>query len=158
MDGTPTCRLNDFVCDVIANNKIDHGSPSVRPDLPTPQQLHFNLTSEILSTISKAEKNFDDLVAKHDLRVLAYEGYGKNVIKKLGASPDAYVQMIIQLAYYKMYGTSRSTYESAQTRKFQHGRTEVCRTVSIDSVNWVKAMEDSQVPVIFVLVFLILGL
>uniref|UniRef100_A0A1D1YFG2 Carnitine O-acetyltransferase, mitochondrial n=1 Tax=Anthurium amnicola TaxID=1678845 RepID=A0A1D1YFG2_9ARAE len=147
MDGTPTCRLNDFVCDVITNNKVDHGSPNVRSGLPVPQQLHFNLTSEVLSAISEAEKNYDDLIAKHDLRVLAYEGYGKNVIKKLGASPDAYVQMIIQLAYYKMYGTSRSTYESAQTRKFQHGRTEVCRTVSVDSVNWVKAMEDQKVPI-----------
>ena len=108
------------------------------------------MTSEILSAISEAEKNFDDLVAKHDLRVLTYEGYGKNTIKKLGASPDAYVQMIIQLAYYKMHGTNRATYESAQTRKFLHGRTEVCRTVSVDSVNWIKAMEDPQVPVIFV--------
>ncbi|EXX78513.1 carnitine O-acetyltransferase CAT2 [Rhizophagus irregularis DAOM 197198w] len=147
MDGTPTSRLNDFVCNVIANNKVDHGSPNVRSGLPVPQQLHFNLTSEVLSAISKAEKNYDDHIAKHDLRVLAYEGYGKNVIKKLGASPDAYVQMIIQLAYYKMYGTNKATYESAQTRKFQHGRTEVCRTVSVDSVNWVKAMEDQKVPI-----------
>ncbi|RIA85327.1 acyltransferase ChoActase/COT/CPT [Glomus cerebriforme] len=147
MDGTPTCRLNDFICNVIANNKVDHGSSNVRSALPVPEQLRFNLSNEILSAISKAEKNYDDLVAKHDLRVLAYEGYGKNLIKKLGASPDAYVQMIIQLAYYKMYGTNRATYESAQTRKFQHGRTEVCRTVSVDSVNWVKAMEDPQVPI-----------
>ncbi|CAI2177916.1 1965_t:CDS:10 [Funneliformis geosporum] len=147
MDGTPTCRLNEFVCDIIANNKVDYGSPNVRSNLPVPEQLHFNLTGGILSAISKSEKNFDDLIAKHDLRVLAYEGYGKNGIKKLGVSPDAYVQMLIQLAYYKMYGINRATYESAQTRKFQHGRTEVCRTVSVDSVNWVKAMEDPQVSI-----------
>ena len=114
-----------------------------------PQQLHFSLTREILSAISEAEKNYDNLIAKHNLCVLAYEGYGKNVIKKLGASPDAYVQMIIQLAYYKIYGTNKATYESAQTRRFQHGRTEVCRTVSVDSVNWVKAMEDPKVLVIY---------
>ncbi|KAF9992389.1 Carnitine O-acetyltransferase mitochondrial, partial [Entomortierella chlamydospora] len=60
-------------------------------------------------------------------------------------SPDAYVQMIIQLAYYKMHGVSRPTYESAQVRKFQHGRTETCRTVSSESVAWVKAMEDPHV-------------
>ncbi|KAF9149056.1 Carnitine O-acetyltransferase mitochondrial, partial [Mortierella sp. AD010] len=46
------------------------------------------------------------------------------------------------LAYYKMHGVSRPTYESAQVRKFQHGRTETCRTVSSESVAWVKAMED----------------
>ncbi|KAF9343895.1 Carnitine O-acetyltransferase mitochondrial, partial [Mortierella sp. AD094] len=64
---------------------------------------------------------------------------------KFKCSPDAYVQMIIQLAYYKMHGVSRPTYESAQVRKFQHGRTETCRTVSTESVAWVKAMEDSHV-------------
>ncbi|CAG8538451.1 3338_t:CDS:2 [Ambispora leptoticha] len=147
MDGTPTSRLNDFVCDVIAKNKVDHGSADVRPNLSAPYKLEFTFNKEIVDIIRNAEKNFDDLVAKHDLRVQAYQGYGKNLIKKLGFSPDAYVQMIIQLAYYKTYGLSRATYESAQTRKFQHGRTEVCRTVSNDSVKWVKAMEDPHVSI-----------
>ncbi|CAG8586362.1 9627_t:CDS:2, partial [Diversispora eburnea] len=142
MDGMPTHRLNDFICDVIARNKIDHGEPNIRFKLPQPEQLNFILNNDALKAIASAEKNFDSLVSKHDLRVLVYQGYGKNGIKKLGFSPDAYVQMIIQLAYYKMYGVSRSTYESAQTRKFAHGRTEVCRTVSVDSVAWVKSMED----------------
>ncbi|CAG8561780.1 6033_t:CDS:2 [Acaulospora colombiana] len=147
MDGTPTCRLNDFVCDSIFKNRVNHGSPNVRSGLPVPEQLNFTLNKDVLDVIAKAEKNFDDLVAKHDLRVLMYQGYGKNGIKKLGFSPDAYVQMIIQLAYYKMYGASVATYESAQTRKFAHGRTEVCRSFSVDSATWVKAMEDPLVPV-----------
>lgn len=50
--------------------------------------------------------------------------------------------MVIQLAYYKMFGTSRPTYESAQTRKFQRGRTETARTVTTESVAFVKTMED----------------
>lgn len=50
--------------------------------------------------------------------------------------------MVIQLAYYKMFGTSRPTYESAQTRKFQRGRTETARTVTTESVAFVKKMED----------------
>lgn len=147
MDGMPTWRMNDWICDVLARNKIDHGAPKIRFELPQPKKLDFNLNDDVLKTIESAEKNFDSLVSKHDLRVLVYQGYGKNGIKKLGLSPDAYVQMIIQLAYYKMYGVSRATYESAQTRKFAHGRTEVCRTVSVDSVAWVKAMEDPNVPV-----------
>ncbi|CAG8458610.1 2849_t:CDS:2 [Acaulospora morrowiae] len=147
MDGTPTCRLNDFICTSIANNKVNHGSPNVRSGLPVPEQLRFTLNKDILDAIAKAENNFDALVAKHDLRVLSYQGYGKNGIKKLRFSPDAYVQMIIQLAYYKMHGVSKATYESAQTRKFAHGRTEVCRSCSADSAAWVKAMEDPHVPI-----------
>lgn len=54
--------------------------------------------------------------------------------------------MVIQLAYQKMFGASRPTYESAQTRKFQGGRTETSRTVSTESVNFVKDMEDVTLP------------
>jgi hypothetical protein len=34
------------------------------------------------------------------------------------------------------------TYESAQTRRFKKGRTEVVRSVSNESAEWVKAMMD----------------
>lgn len=83
----------------------------------------------------------------HFLKVVVYEGYGKELIKKLRVSPDAYAQMAIQLAYYKMTGECVATYESAQTKKFAYGRTETCRSVSVESVAWVKAMEDPYVPV-----------
>ena len=43
-------------------------------------------------------------MAQHDLQVLAFFGYGKDGIKKMGFSPDAFVQMAIQLAYFKMHG------------------------------------------------------
>ncbi|KAJ3145763.1 Carnitine O-acetyltransferase mitochondrial [Irineochytrium annulatum] len=55
--------------------------------------------------------------------------------------------MAIQLAFYKLYGYCVATYESAQTRKFAYGRTETCRTVCDESVAWVKAMQDPNVPI-----------
>ena len=54
-----------------------------------------------------------------------YTGYGKGLIKKFKMSPDAYAQMAIQLAYFRLKGAVRATYESAQTRKYLAGRTEV---------------------------------
>jgi carnitine O-acetyltransferase len=53
--------------------------------------------------------------------------------------------MIIQLAYFKMYGKNRPTYESAATRRFQQGRTETCRSVSDDSVAFCQAMADHSI-------------
>jgi hypothetical protein len=79
------------------------------------------------------------------LAVQAYQGYGKGLIKQFKCSPDAYVQMIIQLAYFKMYGKNRPTYESAATRRFQLGRTETCRTVSSESTAWCASMADASV-------------
>lgn len=59
-------------------------------------------------------------------------------------SPDAFVQMAIQLAYYKVHGKCVATYESAQTRAFFHGRTENVRTLSTLSVAFCKTFEDKN--------------
>ncbi|KAL7316841.1 Carnitine O-acetyltransferase mitochondrial [Mucor circinelloides] len=146
MDGTATCRLNEYVCDGLARNLIKHGHNSVRSNIPQPQQLNFVLNKKIEDSIQVAEKHFDQLIANHEMTVLAYQSFGKNLIKKFKCSPDGFAQMAIQLAYYKMFGTSRPTYESGQTRKFQRGRTETSRTVSDESVAFVKAMEDPNLP------------
>jgi len=125
---------------------IKHGHNSVRSNIPQPQQLNFVLNKKIEDSIQVAEKHFDQLIANHEMTVLAYQSFGKNLIKKFKCSPDGFAQMAIQLAYYKMFGTSRPTYESGQTRKFQRGRTETSRTVSDESVAFVKAMEDPNLP------------
>jgi carnitine O-acetyltransferase len=142
MDGTPTHRLNDYVNDVIFNNKLDFSDPSVRSNLPEPSVVKFHVNKQIQAEIDRASKDFADVIGAHELRVQAYQGYGKGLIKKFKCSPDAYVQMIIQLAYYKMYGKNRPTYESAATRRFQQGRTETCRSVSDESVAFCNAMAD----------------
>lgn len=142
MDGTPTHRLNDYVNEVIFGNKLDFSDPSVRSNLADPAVVKFQVNKEVQAEIEKATKDFTEVIGAHELRVQAYQGYGKGLIKKFKCSPDAYVQMIIQLAYYKMYGKNRPTYESAATRRFQQGRTETCRSVSTDSVAFCKAMND----------------
>jgi carnitine O-acetyltransferase len=145
MDGTPTHRLNDYVNEVIVNNKLDFSNPSARPDLPEPQLLRWDIGKEVQADIDRAQKDFRDVIGQHELSVQAYQGYGKGLIKKFRCSPDAYVQMMIQLAYHKMHGQNRPTYESAATRRFQQGRTETCRSVSDASVAWCNAMADPGV-------------
>lgn len=145
MDGTPTHRLNDYINDLMFGNKIDFSNSSVRSNLPDPILVRFDVTPEVQFEIDRAVKDFSNVIGQHQLAVQAYQGYGKGLIKKFKCSPDAYVQMIIQLAYFKMYGKNRPTYESAATRRFQLGRTETCRTVSDESVAWCRSMADSSV-------------
>ncbi|KAI0523682.1 acyltransferase ChoActase/COT/CPT [Xylaria bambusicola] len=145
MDGTPTHRLNDYVNDLIFGNKLDFSNPSVRSNLSDPVAVNFDITPNVMGEINRATKDFATVIGQHQLAVQAYQAYGKGLIKKFKCSPDAYVQMIIQLAYYKMFGKNRPTYESAATRRFQLGRTETCRTVSDDSVAFCNAMASSDV-------------
>jgi carnitine O-acetyltransferase len=146
MDGTPTHRLNDYANMMIFSNKLDLAESNIRSDLAEPTALKFHVNDAVNKGIHRAIADHEALMAQHDLRVQAYQGYGKGLIKKFKCSPDAYVQMTIQLAYHKMYGMNRPTYESAATRRFQQGRTETCRTVSDESVAFCSAMADPEVP------------
>ena len=57
-----------------------------------------------------------------------------------------------QLAFHKLKGRPGVTYESAQTRKFLLGRTEVIRAASSQSKAWVDAMVDPRATVRMVLI------
>ncbi|KAI0320157.1 acyltransferase ChoActase/COT/CPT [Amylostereum chailletii] len=144
MDGTPTLRLNEFILAALAAKKIDLGPPTPSSSLPKPQEITFKTNATVLEDISTAEKNFDKLVGAHDLEVLHYDAYGKNFIKNFKVSPDAWAQLVKQLAFHKFKGRPAVTYESTQTRKYQSGRTEVLRSASNESKAWVDAMVDPK--------------
>ena len=57
-----------------------------------------------------------------------FDDYGKGEVKKQKLSPDAWVQMALQLAQKRDTGKFRLTYEASMTRLFREGRTETVRT------------------------------
>ncbi|KAI0763633.1 acyltransferase ChoActase/COT/CPT [Trametes elegans] len=146
MDGTPTLRWNEFVLASLAHGKVDLGperTPSTGADLEPPTALPFVLDARTRQYVAEAEAHFDALVGQHDMEVLHYEGYGKEQIKRFKASPDAWAQLVKQLAFHKMFARPGVCYESAQTRKYQQGRTEVIRSASKESKAWAEAMLDA---------------
>jgi carnitine O-acetyltransferase len=62
-------------------------------------------------------------------------------------SPDAFVQMALQLAYFRIYKNPCATYESASTRQFLHGRTETIRSCSNESVAFTKSFDQKDISV-----------
>lgn len=142
MDGMPVVGLADHITKtsyrVTQNNKsfapTNEGGDDIENifqgfDLPTVDEH-----------IAKAKSHLNQLVGDHDLDVQSFQGYGSNYIKKAGFSPDAYVQMAIQLATYRLWGQQGATYEATQMRPFLHGRTETTRSVSPASAAFVKTM------------------
>ena len=79
---------------------------------------------------------------------LEFTGYGKNFITSMGLSPDAFVQMAFQAAYYGLYGRVEPTYEPAMTKAFLHGRTEAIFSISQESVDFVQTFWGEVSPAI----------
>jgi carnitine O-acetyltransferase len=44
------------------------------------------------------------LICQNDCQALEFKGFGKNFITSHGFSPDAFVQMAFQAAYFGLYG------------------------------------------------------
>ncbi|TYJ58261.1 hypothetical protein B9479_001087 [Cryptococcus floricola] len=104
----------------------------------TPKKLEWQLTPDLRAGIKFAETRISDLICQNDSQALEFKGYGGAFIKRHGFSPDAFIQMAFQAAYYGLYGRVESTYEPAMTKAFLHGRTESIRTVQPESFSFVK--------------------
>ena len=113
-----------------------------------PHKLEWNITPELSTGIRFAESRLSDLILQNDVDVLEFRNYGKGFITAMGFSPDAFVQMAFQAAYYGLYGRPEITYEPAMTKKYLHGRTEAIYAVTQESVNFVRRFwEDVSVNI-----------
>lgn len=68
-------------------------------------------------------------------------------MKRFGVSPDAFIQLALQLAYYRDIGRFDLSYEASMTRLFLHGRTETVRSCTSASTEFVLAMHRSDCSV-----------
>ncbi|KXN88606.1 Carnitine O-acetyltransferase, mitochondrial [Leucoagaricus sp. SymC.cos] len=91
----------------------------------------------------EAERRSRVLIENSDNSVHCFDEYGTEWIKGVAKfSPDAYIQMALQLAWYRTRGEFTATYETVLTRMFKCGRTETLRTFTNDSRAWVLSMVD----------------
>uniref|UniRef100_A0ABM5F761 Carnitine O-acetyltransferase isoform X2 n=1 Tax=Pogona vitticeps TaxID=103695 RepID=A0ABM5F761_9SAUR len=86
------------------------------------------------------------MVQDLDITAIVFHHFGKNFPKSQKISPDAFIQIALQLAYYRMYKEACATYESASLRMFRLGRTDTIRSASVDSLKFTKAMDDTGKP------------
>ncbi|CAB1431038.1 unnamed protein product [Pleuronectes platessa] len=126
------------------------GSPSklVRAasvsELPAPRRLRWKCTPEVHKLLASSADKLQRLVRNLDMNVHKFDEYGKEFIKKQKISPDAYIQVAIQLAYYRCHRRPVSTYESASIRRFQQGRVDNIRSATPNALAFVKAMTDGM--------------
>lgn len=107
-----------------------------------PKRLNWVLDNAALTAIECASAAIGKLIHASDLQTLQFHHYGSSFLKRYKLTPDFYMQMAIQLAHYKMHKHVPAIYETAHSRLFYHGRTETIRSLSNDSLAFVKIMES----------------
>jgi len=122
--------------------------PSANPDSensPPFKKLEFEISEKTRQNIEESRANARKISAESDIGMLWFDEYGADWIKKVGKhSPDAYLQMALQLAFAEMHGKQTPTYETASTRLYKHGRTDVIRTFSNQAYDFVDAVKEGK--------------
>ncbi|KAJ2804722.1 hypothetical protein H4R20_002389 [Coemansia guatemalensis] len=115
-------------------------------ELPEPTALRWAVSWDVAQAIDDARIGARDLA--DDLRMLVCTPgtFGAQWIKSIGASPDAFFQVAVQAAHFRLHGRPAPTYESASMRHFHHGRTETIRSCTSEALAFSRALADREAP------------
>ncbi|XP_059190781.1 carnitine O-palmitoyltransferase 1, liver isoform isoform X1 [Centropristis striata] len=110
------------------------------PNLPGPQRLTWDINEECQEVIHSSLKVATTLADDVDSHIFPFNDFGKGLIKKCRTSPDAFIQIALQLAHYRDKRKFCLTYEASMTRLFREGRTETVRSCTMETCAFVRAM------------------
>jgi carnitine O-acetyltransferase len=132
----PSEKLSD---EMLGTAKVSTDSSSAY------KKIEFDLDSATKANIDAAYGHVRQICGESDIGELWFDEYGTDWIKKVAKqSPDAYIQQALQLAMSKVKGYQTPTYETASTRMFAHGRTDVIRSFSRESYEFVRAVREKK--------------
>uniref|UniRef100_A0A1W7RAU9 Carnitine O-acetyltransferase n=1 Tax=Hadrurus spadix TaxID=141984 RepID=A0A1W7RAU9_9SCOR len=142
VEAHPLTRLSDYILD-----KCKEPEEEITPHnrfVPDPIELRFNLNDQLLHDIEKAKVNVDKCCHDADLACLWFSEYGVKFLKSKGISTDSYIQMALQLAFYRLHGLRGVLYEVATQHNFLYGRMEIVHSTSPEAVDFCKAMMSNN--------------
>ena len=140
VDGSIMSRFIKFLYDDMG----DHSNSKNEECEEKPEKLNVFLNDEIKKTISDATEEFNNIILNQETRVLVFDEFGTNRIKTFKISPDAFVQLALQVAQLKLFGRCYSAYEAVMTRNYLHGRIEVLYSVTQESMEFIKNLTSGS--------------
>lgn len=150
-DGTcfpPFQTYRQVASDKPAKISWDVRGDSYKPLIKKTKKIDASIVpkdADMIEDIKRANLETEAANDDVDLMIFDHDQWGKGAIKKCRVSPDAFVQIAIQLAYYKQNGCFVQTYEASMTRLYLQGRTETVRSCTDESCKFVKAMLDKNI-------------
>uniref|UniRef100_A0A674ESJ4 Choline O-acetyltransferase n=1 Tax=Salmo trutta TaxID=8032 RepID=A0A674ESJ4_SALTR len=143
-EGIVLVACTEYLMKFMTGSPSKMGRATSVSELPTPRRLLWKTTPHIQGLLKASAERLQRLVRDLDMDVHKFEVYGKEFIKKQKMSPDAYIQVALQLAFYRCNGRLVSTYESASIRRFHEGRVDNIRSATPEALAFVKAMTDQK--------------
>uniref|UniRef100_UPI0037E9630D choline O-acetyltransferase-like n=1 Tax=Semicossyphus pulcher TaxID=241346 RepID=UPI0037E9630D len=144
-EGIVLVQCSEYVMKYITGTPSKMAAASSVRQLPPPKRLLWKCNAHIHGLLTASGDRLQKLVNNLDMDVFKFNTYGKDFIKKQKMSPDAFIQVALQLAFFKCRGRLVSTYESASIRRFQEGRVDNIRSATPEALAFVQSMTDERV-------------
>ncbi|KAM9773600.1 choline O-acetyltransferase-like [Syngnathus typhle] len=143
-EGVVLVQCSEHLTKHIARTTLEPAKPASCRKLPAPRRLVWKCSPQVQGLLVASKERLQRLVNNLDMDVFTFKDYGKEFIKKQKMSPDAFVQVALQLAFFKCNGKLVSTYESASIRRFRDGRVDNIRSATVEALAFVKCMTDER--------------
>uniref|UniRef100_A0A3Q3WW76 Choline/carnitine acyltransferase domain-containing protein n=1 Tax=Mola mola TaxID=94237 RepID=A0A3Q3WW76_MOLML len=141
-EGPPIATLLDHILDYC--EKPDPKRAPLVP-LPMPKKLYFHIDREIKRDIEHAKQNLDILINDLDVNVFNFKRFGKDLPKQHKLSPHSFIQVALQLAYYRVHNEVCAACDIISQRMFRGGRTEYIRSPTNQTLKFILAFDDPSV-------------
>jgi hypothetical protein len=70
-------------------------------ELPMPRKLKWSISNRVKNWIDHARVSMDHSIQNLDIYILKYNKFGRDFPKNINISPDSFIQLSMQLAYYR---------------------------------------------------------
>uniref|UniRef100_A0A674BR21 Carnitine O-acetyltransferase b n=1 Tax=Salmo trutta TaxID=8032 RepID=A0A674BR21_SALTR len=141
-EGPPIATLLDHILQYC--KKPDPKKTPLIP-LQMPKKLYFNIDREIKRDIEHAKQNLDILINDLDIRCFNFQRFGKELPKRHNLSPNSFIQVALQLAYYKVHNEVCASCDIASQRMFRGGRTDYIRSPTNQMLKFVLTFDDPSI-------------
>ena len=144
-DAVIPARMVDYI---LQNEPAHDPLDATAVELASPLKLKWNVSPAVENLIAEASAQAKELASDVESVVFHTDIYGARYMKEVAqCSPDAFVQMLLQVVWKRLHNEPTAVYESASTRLFLHGRTETCRSLSNESLSFFESFDDPDVLV-----------
>ncbi|KAI6206214.1 hypothetical protein M3Y94_00882100 [Aphelenchoides besseyi] len=140
-EGPPVANMLDFLQNGLHRNQF----PATTDAEPVSgvEKLEWSLNEDDRKAIETAKHELDIAAADIEVKSLHFTDFGKNVPKTARISPDSFIQLAFQVAFYRLHGSLPPTYETATLRQFVDGRTDTIRSPGQEAASFVEQFAGS---------------
>ncbi|PQE07594.1 carnitine O-acetyltransferase protein [Rutstroemia sp. NJR-2017a BBW] len=145
-DGGPSVRLNDYVQDFIRKasgrptdmtSDLDKHSHNVKP-------IKFPITDELSKLVLTARSQFEQTTSAEEIVPLSLDRFGQEAIASGKRNANTCIQLILNLAAYRMYGELKPNSEPVSLSSFADGRCSTCSMVTEEVLKFCQLADDPK--------------